>query len=217
MYLELFSFIHGILSNIIDYIYDSQLFLEYKLWYESLFIILTLFFFLHNKYISFFGSGLFVFGGIAGMIFAPHAVDALIWKISILISIPIFLYHIFNIKSLINSVTNKDIIQFIFNVMPIIVFSLLLALLEDYLVPEEYGNKKLYDKMSQFIILLSFLYFLNYSSISFFNDLTYINKLILNTFSLAWLGNIVSGIFILSQLSHLFEKNNKEYLQETKC
>jgi len=208
MYLELFSFIYGILSNIIDYIYDSQLFLEYKLWYESLFIILTLFFFLHNKYISFFGSGLFVFGGIAGILFAPHAVDALIWKICIFISFPIFIYHLFNIKLLINSITNKDITQFIFNVMPIIVFSLLLALLEDYLVPEEYSNKKLYDKILQFIVLISFLYFLNYSSISFFNDLTDINKLILNTFTLAWFGNIVSGIFILSQLTHLFEKGN---------
>ena len=208
MYLELFSFIHGILSNIIDYIYDSQLFLEYKLWYESLFIILTLFFFLHNKYISFFGSGLFLFGGITGMLFAPHAVDALIWKICIFISIPIFIYHLFNIKSLIHSVTNKDITQFIFNTIPIIVFSLLLALLEDYLVPEEYGNKKLYDKILQFIFLISFLYFLNYSSFSFFNDLTDINKLILNTFILAWFGNIVSGIFILSQLTHLFEKDN---------
>lgn len=216
MYLELLSFFHGILSNIIDYIYDSNLFMKYKLWYESLFIILTLFFFLHNKYISFFGSGLFVIGGIVGMLFAPHAVNALIWKFSILISIPIFLYHLFNIKTLINSVSNKDIKQFIFTVIPIIVFSLLLALLEDYMVPEEYGNKKLYDKLLQFIILIYFLYTLNYSSFLSFNNLTSINKLILNVFALAWLGNIVSGIFILSQLNHLFE-TNKEYLEETIC
>lgn len=207
MLLEILSLIYGVLTSIIDYIYDSGLFLEYKLLSEILFMILTLFFFLSNKYISFFGSGLFVVGGIAGMLFAPHAVDAFIWKLSIIISIPIFLYHIINIKSLINSVSSTDIKQFIFNVLPIIAFSLLLALIEDYLVPEEYGNKKLYDKLLQFIILMSFLYILNYSSFSFFNDLTQINKLILNMFTLAWLGNIIGGIYILSQLTHLFEKN----------
>jgi len=208
MYLEVLSFIHGILSNIVDYIYDSNLFLDYKFIFELLFLILTLFLLFINKYISFFGSGLFLFGGIAGFLLAPHAVDAFIWKLCIAISIPIFLYHIVNIKSLINSLTDKDITQFIFNVIPIIGFSLLLALLEDYLVPEEYGNKKLYDKILQFILLISFLYILNFSSFSFFNNFTNTNKLILNTFTIAWLGNIVSGIFILSQLTHLFEENN---------
>lgn len=204
MFLEILSFIHGILSNVIDYMYDSNLFLEYQKVFELLFIGITLLFFLTNKYISFFGSGLFVFGGFAGMLFAPHAVDAFIWKSVIYLSIPVFIYHIFNISSLISNLSTEEIKQFLFIVMPIVIGSLLIALLEDYLVPEEYGNKKLYDKIFQFIVLISFLYILNYSS--YFEKLTQTNKLILNLFTLAWLGNIMSGVYILSYLSHLFDK-----------
>lgn len=204
MFLEILSFIHGILSNVIDYMYDSNLFLEYQKVFELLFIGITLLFFLTNKYISFFGSGLFVFGGFAGMLFAPHAVDAFIWKSVIYLSIPVFIYHIFNISSLISNLSTEEIKQFLFIVMPIVIGSLLIALLEDYLVPEEYGNKKLYDKIFQFIVLIFFLYILNYSS--YFEKLTQTNKLILNLFTLAWLGNIMSGVYILSYLSHLFDK-----------
>ena len=201
MFLEILAFVHGILSNIIDYMYDSHLFLAYKKVFEFLFIGLTLFFFFYNKYISFFGSGLFVFGGFAGMLFAPHAVDAFIWKTVIYLSIPIFIYHLFNLSALTQDLSSEDIHQFIFNVMPIVVCSLLLALLEDYLVPEEFGNKKLYDKVFQCIILMACLYILNYSIYS--NQFTSKNKLLLNLFALAWLGNIVSGIYILS---YLFEE-----------
>jgi len=204
MFLEILSFIHGILSNIIDYMYDSNLFLEYQKVFELLFIGITLLFFFTNKYISFFGSGLFVCGGFAGMLFAPHAVEAFIWKSVIYLSIPVFIYHIFNLSALTANLSTEEIKQFVFKVMPIVIGSLLLALLEDYLVPEEYGNKKLYDKMFQFIVLVSFLYMLNYSS--YFEQLTQTNKLILNLFTLAWLGNIVSGVYILSCLTHLFEK-----------
>ena len=204
MFLEILSFIHGILSNIIDYMYDSNLFLEHQKVFELLFIGITLLFFLTNKYISFFASGLFVCGGFAGMLFAPHAVDAFIWKSVIYLSIPVFIYHMFNLSALTADVSTEEIKQFVFKVMPIVIGSLLLALLEDYLVPEEYGNKKLYDKLFQCIVLISFLYMLNYSS--YFQELTQTNKLILNMFTLAWLGNIVSGVYILSCLTHLFEK-----------
>lgn len=204
MLLEVISFIYGILSNVIDYMYDSELFLENKQFFELIFVLLTIFFFLYNKYISFFGTGLFVAGGIGGFIFAPHAVDAPIWKNLIYLSIPIFIYHILHLNSLIESFTGEDIKQFIFRVIPIVCISLLFALIEDYIVPEEHGKKKLYDKIFQFVILIVLLYFLNYSS--YFQELTNPNLLILNIFYLAWLGNITSGIYILSQLTHLFEK-----------
>jgi hypothetical protein len=204
MFLEILSFIHGILSNVIDYMYDSKLFLEYKKVFELLFIAITIVFFLSNKYISFFASGIFVCGGFAGMLFAPHAVDAFIWKSVIYLSIPVFIYHLVNLSSLTSGLSSEEINQFLFKVMPIVIGSLLLALLEDYLVPEEYGNKKLYDKFFQLIVLSNFLYILNYSY--YFKELTQTNKLILNLFTLAWLGNIVSGVYILSCLSHLFEQ-----------
>ena len=96
-----------------------------------------------------------------------------------------------------------DINQFVFNVIPIVIGFLIFALTEDYLVPEEYSKNKVIDKVLQFVILISFLYFLNYSDNTFFLNLTEPNKLILNVFMLAWLGNIISGIFLLTQLNHL--------------
>lgn len=204
MFIEILAFIYGILSNVIDYMYDSNLFLEYKKIFEIFFVGITLFFFLSNKYISFFCSGLVVFGGIAGLLFAPHAVEAWIWKILIYLAIPVFIYHLFNLNALTADIPATEINQFLFKVMPIVVGALLLALFEDYLVPEEYGNKKLYDKIFQFIVLIGFLYLVNYSV--YFAEFTPTNKLILNMFTLAWFGNIVSGIYILSCLSHLFVK-----------
>ena len=114
------------------------------------------------------------------------------------------MYHILNIQLLINDLSSEDIRQFIFKVIPIVTGSLLLALVEDYMVPEEYSNKKLYDKIFQFVVLLIFLYMLNNHKI--FIHLTDLNKLILNLFTISWFGNIVSGIFILSSLSHLFTR-----------
>ena len=202
MFLEILAFFVGCLTSIIDYMNDSNLFLNYKFIAELLFFCTTLYFFLSNKYISFFGSGLFVVGGFVGSIITPHAIEAFIWKSVIYLAIPVFMYHILNVRLLINDLSSEDIRQFIFKVIPIVIGSLLLALVEDYMVPEEYSNKKLYDKIFQFVVLLIFLYMLNNHKI--FINLTDLNKLILNIFTISWFGNIVSGIFILSSLSHLF-------------
>ena len=203
MLLKVVAFLIGILSNIVDYMNDSKIFTDYKLLFEALFIGLTLFAFYCNKYVSFFGSGLLVVGGIAGMILTPHAVEAWVWKISSLVSLPILVYHLLNIDKLTESLSEKDINQFIFNVIPIVIGFFVFALIEDYLVPEEYSKNKVIDKLLQFVLLITFLYFLNFSDNSFFNNLTETNKLILNAFTLAWLGNIVSGIILLTQLKHL--------------
>lgn len=204
MFLEILSFIVGCLINVVDYMNDSNLFLKYKFISELLFFCLILFLFLYNKYVSFFGSGIFVFGGgIAGMLFAPHAVEAMIWKSVIYLAIPVFIYHIFNLSSLTADLSKEEINQFLFKVMPIVIGALMLALLEDYLVPEEFGNKKLYDKIFQTVVLILFIYLLNYSS--YFENFSNINKLLLNLFSISWLGSGIPGIFILYN-QHLFEK-----------
>lgn len=203
MLLKVVALVIGILSNIVDYMNDSKIFLDYKLLFEALFIGLTLFAFYCNKYISFFGSGLLVIGGIAGMLLTPHAVEAWVWRISSLVSLPFLLYHLLNMDKLTEKLSPEDINQFVFNVIPIVIGFLIFALIEDYLVPEEYSKNKVIDKVLQLVILISFLYFLNYSDNTFFLNLTEPNKLILNVFMLAWLGNIISGIFLLTQLNHL--------------
>jgi hypothetical protein len=195
MFLEILAFIYGVLIKIIDDIYDSNLFLDYKLITDVAVIGLTLFFFLYDRIISFFGSGLYTIGGITGLIIIPRSVDANIWRILIYLAIPIFIYHLFNLDSLTALLMPEDITQFLFTVMPIIVVSLILMLIEDYLVPEEYGNKKLYDKLFQVIATGSFIYFLNFSS--YFSELTDKNRLILNIFFIGWLGNVIVSTFML--------------------
>jgi len=195
MFLEILAFIYGVLIKIIDDIYDSNIFLDYKLITDVTVIGLTLFFFLYDRFVSFFGSGLFTIGGIAGLILIPRSVDAMIWRILIYLAIPIFIYHLFNLDSLTALLMPEDISQFLFTVMPIIVISLILMLIEDYLVPEEYGNKKLYDKLFQVIATGSFIYFLNFSS--YFSELTDKNRLMLNIFFIGWLGGVIVSTFML--------------------
>ena len=177
MFLEILAFIYGILLKIIDDIYDSNIFLDYKLITDVTVIGLTLFFFLYDRFVSFFGSGLFAIGGVAGLILIPRSVDATIMP--------------------------EDITQFLFTVVPIIVVSLILMLIEDYLVPEEYGNKKLYDKLFQVTATGSFTYLLNFSS--YFSDMTDKNRLVLNIFFIGWLGNVILSSIMLSFFTDLLK------------
>ena len=214
MVLNILAFLYGIIISIIDYIYDSNILLDYKTISEGLFIGMTLFFFLSNRYISFFGSGLFVVGGIVGILLVPHAVDAFIWKSAIYLSIPFLLYHLITIRSLIDQVPQEEIYQFLFQVLPIVVGALLLTLVEDYFVPEEYGDKKLYDKAFQCVVMTVFLYMLNYSS--YFEHMTDTNKLILNISALVWLGTVVSGVYILSNFSTFLESSIEPSIDPSK-
>jgi hypothetical protein len=202
MFLESLSFIYGSLIAVLDYIYDSKIFVNYKRICEWIFIGMTLFFFISNKYLCFFGSGLFTIGGLVGMILVPHAVDGFMWKMVIYLSIPIFIYNLLTIKSLIKDVPSEEIYQFVFSVMPIVIGALLLALVEEYLVPEEYSTNKIYDKIFQTIVLIGFLYYLNISKFTYFQKFTDTNKLILNIFALVWLGDVVTGLSILSNPSN---------------
>jgi len=88
--------------------------------------------------------------------------------------------------------------------VPSIAFLLLMALLEDYLVPEEYGMKKLIDKIIQMAIMCTLIYITNYTS--FINLKESSPALIIfNSFLLGWLGNVVPGIFFYSYFSYLFD------------
>jgi len=198
------AFIGGILSNIVDQINDSGILIKYKPFTEFLFISIVLYALFYKNYMSFFVSALFVVGGIAGFLLAPHTIDSLVWKISIYISLPFLLYHLFNYKNLLASLSSTDIHSFFYTVVPSIAFLLLMALLEDYLVPEEYGMKKLIDKIIQMAIMCTLIYITNYTS--FINLKESSPALIIfNSFLLGWLGNVVPGIFFYSYFSYLFD------------
>jgi hypothetical protein len=204
MFLEILSLIYGILINIVDTIHDSNILLDYKPITDSILIGMTLFFFLYDRIISIFGSGLFTIGGIVGLILIPRSVNAKIWLSLIYLSIPIFIYHLFNINHLLENLQIEDILQFIFTVIPIIVIALLLALVEDILIPEEYSTRKIYDKTFQVIVMLSFLYFVNFSS--YFSDLTSKNRLVLNVFASVWLGYAIACTISLIAFPNIFQK-----------
>ena len=76
-----------------------------------------------------------------------------------------FLYHLLNYKTLLLDLSYDDITSFFYFVIPAIVLLLLFALLEDYLVPEEYSKKKLIDKLLQSLIMCLLLYITNFTSL----------------------------------------------------
>ena len=66
----------------------------------------------------------------------------------------LFIYHLFNYKNLLKDLSQDNLKSFFLFVVPAIIFLMLLALVEDYLVPEEYGTKKLVDKVIQTIMVI---------------------------------------------------------------
>ena len=205
----LIAFLYGSASFIADLIADSTIFVNYKLLSEIVFTVLTLYFIFYNKYISFFISAVYSIGALVSYLFAPHIVDALVWKISIYLSIPVFLYHLFNYKNLLKDLSNENLQAFFFFVVPAIIGLMLLALFEDYLVPEEYGTKKLIDKMLQTVMVMVLLYITNFTS--------YIKEkylkgspeslMMLNSFLLGWFGYVSFSSIFYYFFSYFLEKS----------
>ena len=204
------SLIGGILCNIVDHINDSKVLPEYSLVFECLFIGVVVYALLCNKYVSFFVSGLFSIAGIIGLLLVPHTVNSLVWKFCIFGCIPFFIYHLLNYKTLLLDLSYDDITSFFYFVIPAIVLLLLFALLEDYLVPEEYSKKKLIDKLLQSLIMCLLLYITNFTSLikeTYLRN-SAISLMIFNSFILGWIGYVTSSVFFYSCLSDLFINSN---------
>ena len=121
----LVAFFYGSLSFISDLISDSNIFVNYKTISEILFSLLTLYFIFYNKFMSFFITSVYSIGGLVSYLFAPHIVDALVWKISIYFSIPVFIYHLFNYKNLLKDLSQDNLKSFFLFVVPAIIFLML--------------------------------------------------------------------------------------------
>ena len=203
------ALVGGILSNIVDQIIDSEILTKYEFISECLFIGIVVCALLYDKYVSFFVSGLFSVGGILGLLLAPHSVNALVWQISTFVCIPFFIYHLLNYRNILMDLSYDDINSFFYFVIPAVALLLLFALLEDYLVPEEYSKKKLLDKAFQTLSMILILYITNFTSLikETYLKNSKISRMIFNIFILGWLGNVGSSVFFYSYLSHLFIDN----------
>ena len=189
------AFLYGLLVKIVDDINDFHIFLEYKQFYEILLILLTIYVLFFNKKLSPIASCIFGIGGLIAFLFIPHAVDAIIWKLIILLSIPGCIYFILKFIKSLPYQNKRDIKNLLNFILPLIVISVLFSIVEDIVVPEEYGYRKLIDKAFQSIIMIIFL-----CSINKIDNIIHLNsehKKILIWSAYGWLGYAITSVIML--------------------
>jgi hypothetical protein len=194
MNIHYISFIYGILVKIVDDI----------IFFQCLLIMLTIYVIFFNTKLSTIASFTFTIGGVIALIFIPHSVSAAIWKLIILLSIPKFLQHLKKVKDIYNGSTSLDIRNLYYFVLPVLIFSIVFSIIEDFLVPEETSNRKLIDKALQSIMMISFLLIINFiaKKINLKED----HKQLLITLAYGWLGYSLTSVIIL-----IFLLTNNKY------
>ena len=198
------SFIYGILVKIVDDIIDLNIFQSYSLFFQCLLIMLTIYVIFFNTKLSTIASVTFTIGGGIALIFIPHSVSATIWKLIILLSVPKFLQHLKKVRDIYNGSTSLDIKNLYYFVLPVLILSIVFSIIEDFLVPEETGNRKLIDKSLQSIMMISFLLTIDFiaKKINLKKD----HKQLLITLAYGWLGYALTSVIIL-----IFLLTNNEY------
>lgn len=195
MKLNIISFLFGLLVNIVDDINDFKIKTEWKKIFEFILIAFTIFILYFNKLFRTIGSFVIFIGGIIGLLFAPHIVEAPIWKVIILLSIPSFFYTVNEIWKIKDEISILDINNSIYVILPIIILSTLFSLIEDKYVPEETGYKKLFDRIFQCIIVIFFLYYIPKIKQEFNLSDLQINGL--KICGWGWLGYVICSVFII--------------------
>jgi len=189
------AFLFGILVKIVDDINDFNIFNKYKLFYETILILLTIYILFFNKGLSPIASCIFGIGGLIAYVFIPHAVDAIIWKLIILLSIPGCIYFIPQFIEFLPYQNKTDIQNLSYFVLPLLIFSVIFSIIEDIIVPDEYGNKKLIDKMFQSILMILFLFSIDYIDRGI--NLNDKHKQALVWCAYGWLGYALTSVIIL--------------------
>lgn len=190
------SFIYGILVKIVDDIIDLNIFQSYNLFFKFLLIVLTIYVIFFNAQLSNIASFTFTIGGLIALIFIPHAVSARIWKLIILLSIPKFLQNLQMVIDIYNRLTAHEVKNLYYFVIPVLIWSILFAIIEDILVPEEVGNRKLIDKFLQSMMMISFILTIDFiaKKIHLKED----HKQLLVTLAYGWLGYAVTSVIMLT-------------------
>ena len=157
---NIISFIFGILVNIVDDINDYNIYKKWQTPLETILILLTIYILFLDKQLSPIASSIFFLGGMIGLIFAPHIVDAPIWMAIIVLSILPFLYMLRQLWEERREIDIKDWKNAALVIFPLFLFSVVFSLVEDKLVPEEVSKTKLVERIMQCIMVSIFLYIL---------------------------------------------------------
>lgn len=159
---KIIAFLTGFLidqvDDLVDYKENLTRIQKYKKYIlEIILISLIIYIIYFNKELSFITTYTLILGGIIGFIFAPNIVNDNIWKIIIFIAIPKFLYTLYFNYSVIKNIENKDMKNIIFIIIPLFIAVIIFSLLENKLIPEEFSNRKILNRLIQFIILFFFI------------------------------------------------------------
>ena len=163
-YQYFYAFLYGAIIKIVDDLIDFKnnispkiKFLTYFL--QILLVLITIYIIYFNKDLGIYLSLLFILGGIVGLLFAPSIINEPIWISLILISIPKFIIEIKNIINYIKNINKNDIHDILIFLGPSIIISILFALIEDKVIPEDFSNKKILTRLVQIIFIILFILF----------------------------------------------------------
>ena len=194
---KIIALLYGILVDIVDDINDYNVGVKYKEFMETALILLTIYILFFNRDLGIPASFIFTFGGIIGLLFAPHIVDANIWKITIFLAILAFFSYM---RENLHFINKKDIENFKRMIVPVSILATILSLIEDKFIPEEVSMLKLYDRIFQVAVVILFI---NYADTLMTNiNLSKIQKNGLQWAAWGWLG--YAGTSVASLLYFLF-------------
>ena len=186
------GFFFGILINIVDDINDYKVGIKYKIFFETLLVILTIYILYLDRNLGPIASLIFSLGGIIGLFFAPHIIDANIWRLIIALSIPPLLYYLSIFWEEREKIKKKDIYNFMLILTPLFIIAVIFSLLEDYLVPEEFSQTKLIERLFQCLVMGLFIIYLPQIKEQY--QLSLIQKEGLETAAWGWLGYASSSV-----------------------
>ena len=198
MFHNIISFIYGFIMNILDDIYDMSIFQNYKLLFECIFLIISVYILFLRDDIGLILTLVCVIGSIVGILFANHVVNDPAWVISMILGVIGIFYHFDLIKKNMNEISKlnyKKILKFL---IPSLTFVIALCLIEDKLVPENLSKRKIIDRIIQIILFVILI--INISKLDkYLEHNNFLKKIILYS-SYGWLGYVISSLLMMLYL-----------------
>jgi len=189
---NIISFIFGVLVKIVDDINDYNIYKEFQTSFESILLLLTMYILFLDKQLHAVASSIFFLGGIIGLVFAPHIVDAQIWRWIILLSILPFFHTLWKIYKERKNINIKDWKNAVFLILPLVIFAIIFSLIEDKLVPEEISKIKLVERIFQSTMVTIFIYILPQLQMHYKLSATQYQGL--SAAAWGWLGYVIASI-----------------------
>jgi hypothetical protein len=202
---SIFMILLGIFMKILDEIYDSKIFPEYKNVFEILCLLVLVCVYTSDVYVSFFYSMCIVIYFISTFFYDTIVIEDFAWIAGICISIITFVYHLINFKSLINTLESKDINTVKYIGFPLIIISIYIFYLEHIYIPEERSNNKLLSRIIAAIIISMCYIILNFTQFNkyfFYDSDIFINCS--NSFIFLGFGYIFTSVLFLSVFSSVY-------------